>query len=326
MATQGDIAIIAGRSNPKLAEAAAYCAGVKVTPCDVKIHADGELNIEIQDNVRGQDVFVIQSTSKPGNDHLMELLIIIDALKRASAERITAVLPYFGYARQDRKNRPRQPITAKLVADLITVAGANRVLTVDLHAGQIMGFFNVPVDNLYARPVMLNYLTELFAKKGIGNDDVCVVSPDSGGVSRARAYAKRLDAALAIIDKRRSVPNQVAEMNVVGNVVGKLAILVDDMVDTGGTLVKAADALMEAGAKEVIACCTHPVLSNDAVKVLGQSQLSSILTSDTIFHPAVVGGQYEKFTQLSVAPLLGQAIRRIHEETSVSSLFEEQSY
>lgn len=325
MSTRGDIAIIAGRSNPKLAEAAAYCAGVKVTPCDVKTHADGELNIEIKDNVRGQDVFVIQSTSKPGNEHLMELLIIIDALKRASAERITAVLPYFGYARQDRKNKPRQPITAKLVADLITVAGTDRVLTVDLHAGQIMGFFNVPVDNLYARPVMLNYLTEMFAKKGLTNDEVCVVSPDSGGVSRARAYAKRLDAALAIIDKRRNVPNQVAEMNVVGNVQGKLAILVDDMVDTGGTLVKAADALIEAGAKEVIACCTHPVLSNDAVSVLGQSQLSSILTTDTIYHPGIVAGEFQKFTQLSVAPLLGQAIRRIHEETSVSSLFEEQS-
>jgi len=326
MATQGDIAIIAGRANPKLAEAAAYCAGVKVTPCAVKTHADGELNIEIQDNVRGQDVFVVQSTSKPGNDHLMELLIIIDALKRASAERITAVLPYFGYARQDRKNRPRQPITAKLVADLITVAGANRVLTVDLHAGQIMGFFNVPVDNLYARPVVLNYLSEYFAKKGLTTDEVCVVSPDSGGVSRARAYAKRLDAALAIIDKRRSAPNQVAEMHVVGNVVGKLAILVDDMVDTGGTLVKAADALMEAGAKEVIACCTHPVLSNDAVKILGQSQLSAVVTTDTIFHAGLSAGEYGKFTQLSVAPLLGQAIRRIHEETSVSSLFEEQSY
>jgi len=325
MSIRGELAVISGRANPKLAADAARCAGVGVTPCDVHTHADGELSIEIGDNVRGLDVFVVQSTSRPGNDHLMELLIIIDALKRASAERITAVVPYFGYARQDRKNKPRQPITAKLVADLITVAGADRVLTVDLHAGQIMGFFDVPVDNLYARPVMLNHLTDIFEKKGITSEDVCVVSPDSGGVSRARAYAKRLDAALAIIDKRRSAPNQVAEMNVVGNVEGKLAILVDDMVDTGGTLCKAADALIESGAKEVIACCTHPVLSNDAVQLLSQSKLGSILTTDTIYHPGLVGGEWEKFTQLSVAPLLGEAIRRIHEETSVSSLFEEQS-
>ena len=325
MSIRGELAVISGRANPKLAADAARCAGVVVTPCDVHTHADGELSIEIGDNVRGLDVFVMQSTSRPGNDHLMELLIIIDALKRASAERITAVVPYFGYARQDRKNKPRQPITAKLVADLITVAGADRVLTVDLHAGQIMGFFDVPVDNLYARPVMLNHLADIFEKKGITSEDVCVVSPDSGGVSRARAYAKRLDAALAIIDKRRSAPNQVAEMNVVGNVEGKLAILVDDMVDTGGTLCKAADALIESGAKEVIACCTHPVLSNDAVQLLSQSKLGSILTTDTIYHPGLVGGEWEKFTQLSVAPLLGEAIRRIHEETSVSSLFEEQS-
>lgn len=324
MSNSSDMAVISGRANFKLAEESARCAGVKMTPCDVHLHADEELSIEIGDNVRGQDVFVIQSTSRPGNDHLMELLIIIDALKRASAERITAVLPYFGYARQDRKNKPRQPITAKLVADLITVAGADRVLTVDLHAGQIMGFFNVPVDNLYARPVMLNYLTDLFEQKGINNDDVCVVSPDSGGVSRARAYAKRLDAALAIIDKRRSAPNQVAEMNVVGNVEGKLAILVDDMVDTGGTLVKAAEALMESGAREVIACCTHPVLSNNAVEILANSKLSTIVTSDTIYHPNLAEGQLKKFVQLSVAPLIGEAMRRIHEETSVSSLFEEQ--
>lgn len=325
MSYRGDLAVISGRANPDLAADAARYAGVAVTPCDVHSHADGELSIEIGDNVRGQDVFVIQSTSRPGNDHLMELLIICDALKRASAERINAVIPYFGYARQDRKNRPRQPITAKLVADLITVAGVHRVLTVDLHAGQIMGFFNLPVDNLYARPVMLKYLTDLFEERKLTPDDLCVVSPDTGGVSRARAYAKRLDASLAIIDKRRAVPNQVAEMNVVGNVQGKITILVDDIVDTGGTLMKAAEALLEQGAREVIACCTHGVLSNDSIRHLQNSALSSIVTSDTIHQPRLDTGEFSKFTQLSVAPLLGEAIRRIHEETSVSSLFEEQN-
>jgi len=324
MSIRGGLAVIAGRSNPKLAADTARYAGVMVTPCDTHCHADGELYIEIGDNVRGQDVFVVQSTSRPGNDHLMELLIMIDALKRASAERINAVIPYFGYARQDRKNRPRQPITAKLVADLLTTAGAHRVLTIDLHAGQIMGFFNVPVDNLYARPVMLKFLTDEFESRGVTSEELCVVSPDTGGVSRARAYAKRLDAALAIIDKRRSAPNQVAEMNVVGNVQGKIAILVDDMVDTGGTLVKAAEALLESGAKEVIACCTHGVLSNEAIVNLQNCQLSRIITCDTILQPELVSGNYPKFVQLTVAPLLGEAIRRIHEETSVSSLFDEQ--
>jgi ribose-phosphate pyrophosphokinase len=325
MTISGGLAVIAGRSNPKLAADTARYAGVMVTPCDTHCHADGELYIEIGDNVRGQDVFVVQSTSRPGNDHLMELLIIIDALKRASAERINAVIPYFGYARQDRKNRPRQPITAKLVADLVTTAGAHRVLTIDLHAGQIMGFFNLPVDNLYARPVMLKYLTDEFDSRGLTADDLCVVSPDTGGVSRARAYAKRLDAALAIIDKRRSVPNQVAEMNVVGSVEGKVAVLVDDIVDTGGTLAMAADALLEVGAKEVIACCTHGVLSNSAISRLQASSLSKIVTSDTILQPELETGEFPKFIQLTVAPLLGEAIRRIHEETSVSSLFEEQN-
>jgi ribose-phosphate pyrophosphokinase len=324
MTRRGDLAIIAGRSNPKLAAEAARYAGVAVTPCDTHTHADDEIFIEIGDNVRGQDVFVVQSTSRPGNDHLMELLIIIDALKRASAERINAVIPYFGYARQDRKNRPRQPITAKLVADLISHAGAHRVLTIDLHAGQIMGFFNQPVDNLFARPVMLRHLTDHFEKRGISNEDICVVSPDTGGVSRTRAYAKRLDAALAIIDKRRAAPNQVAEMNVVGNVKGKVAVLVDDIVDTGGTLMMGAEALLSEGAVEVLACCTHGVLSKQAIPNLQGSKLSKIIISDTILHPELP--DYDKFVQLSVAPLLGEAIRRIHEETSVSSLFDEPTF
>lgn len=321
MGLRGELAVISGRSNRPLADAAASMAGVVLTQCDVKTHADGELNVEIGDNVRGKDVFVIQSTSRPANDHLMELLIMIDALKRASAERITAVLPYFGYARQDRKNRPRQPITAKLVADLITSAGADRVLTIDLHAGQIMGFFNLPVDNLFARPVVLKYLQDDFAKRGITNEDVCVISPDTGGVSRTRAYAKRLDAALAIIDKRRSGPNEVAEMKVVGDVKGKVALLVDDIVDTGGTLAKAVEALLENGAVEVMACCTHPVLSNNALEKLRATELKKLVTTDTIFHSGLAA-ENPWVESLSVAPLLGDAIRRIHDETSVSTLFD----
>lgn len=314
---RGPLAVIALRSNPKLAEAAADTAGVDLTTCEVLTHADGEIGIEIRDNVRGHDVFVIQSTNSPGNDHLMELLICLDALKRASASRVTAVLPYFGYARQDRKNRPRQPITAKLIADLVTTAGANRVLTMDLHAGQIMGFFDLPVDNLYARPVFLKYLQENFGDR----EEVCLVSPDAGGVARARAYAKRLDAGIAIIDKRRSAPNEVAEMNVVGDVKGKVAIIIDDMVDTGGTLAKAADALLENGASKVVACCTHPVFSGSALEKLKQSRLSQVIVSDTIYHERLPKDE-GWLVQLSVASIIGEAIRRIHDESSVSSLFE----
>ncbi|MCC6953525.1 MAG: ribose-phosphate pyrophosphokinase [Deltaproteobacteria bacterium] len=314
---KGPLAIIAGRSNPALASAAAATANVGVASCELMNHADSEIGIEIRDNVRGHDVFVIQSTSSPANDHLMELLIILDALKRASANRVTAVLPYFGYARQDRKNRPRQPITAKLVADLITAAGANRILTMDLHAGQIMGFFNLPVDNLYARPVFLKYLQENFGD----GDAVTIVSPDAGGVARARAYAKRLDAGIAIIDKRRAVANEVAEMNVVGDAKGKVAIIIDDMVDTGGTLVKAAEALLANGATQVVACCTHAVLSRDAIAKLRGSNVSRVIVSDTIAHPNFPEDD-ERFVRLSVASIIGEAIRRIHEESSVSSLFE----
>jgi ribose-phosphate pyrophosphokinase len=315
--TRGELAIIAGRSAPGLCAVAARTAGVRLTACHMTTHADGEINVEIRDNVRGHDVFVIQSTSTPGNDHLMELLITIDALKRASAERVTAVLPYFGYARQDRKTKPRQPITAKLVADLISVAGADRILTMDLHAGQIMGFFDIPVDNLYARPVLLKYLKEQYGKE----DDLAIVSPDSGGVARARAYAKRLDAGFAIIDKRRAAPGEVAEMNVVGEVKGATAIIIDDMVDTGGTLIKAAEALLEDGAAKVVACATHPVLSQKALEQLKNGRLAQLIISDTIHHEGLpVDGKW--LVQLSVAPIIGEAIRRIHEETSVSSLFE----
>ena len=314
MSGKGRLAIISGRANTKLAEDAAAEIGVELSSCDVRRFSDGELSVEIGDNVRGNDVFVVQSTSTPVNAHLMELLIIIDALKRASAKRITAVIPYFGYARQDRKLKPRVPITAKLVSDLISTAGANRVLTMDLHAGQIMGFFDVPVDNLFARPILLEQIT-----KDYGGEKISIVSPDAGGVARARAYAKRLDADLAIIDKRRTGPNEIAEMNVIGDVSGSTAIIVDDMVDTGGTLVKAADALLENGAKRVITCCTHGVLSGNAKERLSSSNIERNIVSDTIYQPDLA--DHSKIVSLSVAPLFGQAIQRIHEEDSISTLF-----
>ena len=277
--------------------------------------SDGELSVEIGDNVRGRDVYVIQSTCNPGNDYLMELLILIDALKRASAWRITAVLPYFGYARQDRKLKPRVPITAKLVADLITTAGAHRVLSFDLHAGQVMGFFNIPVDNLNAFPVLLPYIAEKY-----GSTDVTIVSPDAGGVERARNFATRLDnASMAVIDKRRSGPNQVSEMKVVGDVRGKACILVDDMVDTGGTLIKAAETLLAEGATKVVACCVHAVLSGNAAERISASVIEELIVTDTI--PLSKGVKMDKIKVLSLAPLCAEAIRRIHGDDSVSSLF-----
>jgi len=314
---RGRLSIIGGRSNPPLATDIAKAAGVELTACDLRRFSDGEFGVEIRDNVRGHDVFVIESTSTPGNDHLMELLILMDALRRASADRITAVLPYFGYARQDRKTKPRVAITAKLVADLIVCAGAHRVLTMDLHAGQVMGFFNVPVDNLYARPVLLDYVRQELPDKKI-----TIISPDAGGVARARAYAKRLDAGLAIIDKRRSAPNEVAEMNVVGDVAGTIAIIVDDMVDTGGTMIKAADALLEQGATEVFALASHAVLSGNSKEMLPKSNISKLITSDSIYHPDLNDlSRNPWLARLSVAPLIGEAIRRIHEDDSVSVLF-----
>jgi ribose-phosphate pyrophosphokinase len=282
---------------------------------DVRRFSDGEVMVEIADNVRGGDVFVIQSTCTPVNDHLMELLLMLDAFSRASAKRITAVIPYYGYSRQDRKVSPRVPISAKLVADLITAAGASRVLTVDLHAGQIQGFFDIPVDNLFATPVLLKEMQER-----LRNGPVAVVSPDPGGVERARAFAKRLDAPLAIIDKRRARPNEVAEMRVVGDVEGQTAVIVDDIVDTAGTLATAAAALRDAGATEVVACCTHPVLSGPAIERICESTLTSLVVTDTIpLRPA--GADCAKIKVLSVARLLAEAIRRTHREESISSLF-----
>jgi ribose-phosphate pyrophosphokinase len=305
--------IFTGNSNTELVQK--ICGQLK-TPIGkslVKSFSDGEINVEINESVRGTDVFVIQSICAPINDNLMELLILIDALKRASAERITAVLPYYGYARQDRKVLPRAPISAKLVADLITTAGASRILTVDLHAGQIQGFFNIPVDHLFAAPVLLEHLKQL-------KNDIVIVSPDAGGVERARAYAKRMNTSLAIIDKRRDSPNVSQVMNIIGDVNGMTAVLVDDMVDTGGTLVRAAFALIEKGAKAVYACCTHPVLSGEAIKVISESPLQEMIVTDTI-PLRKEAKNCSKIKVLSISSLLAEAIRRIYEDESVSYLF-----
>jgi len=306
--------VFSGRSNPEFAQSVCDTLTIPLGSMDSTQFADGELSVEIGDNVRGGDVFVIQSTCSPANDRLMELLIIIDALKRSSAGRITAAIPYFGYARQDRKVKPRVPITAKLVADMITTAGADRVLTMDLHAGQLMGFFNIPVDNLFAMPVLLPFLVNKY-----GTEGVTIVATDVGGVERARLFATRLNnAPIAVIDKRRSGPNMVASMNVVGDVAGQVCLIVDDMVDTGGTLIKAADTLLEKGAKKVAACCVHPVLSGDARKRLNNSSISEVIVTDTIPQDNLPG---DKVTVLSVAPLFAEAIRRIHSDDSISSLF-----
>jgi ribose-phosphate pyrophosphokinase len=305
--------IFTGNSNIELVQKIADQLHTPIGKSVVKNFSDGEINVEIDESVRGMDVFVIQSVCAPVNNNLMELLILIDALKRASARRITAVLPYYGYARQDRKVSPRAPISAKLVADLITTAGASRILTVDLHAGQIQGFFNIPVDHLFAAPVVLDYM------KNIKNDMV-VVSPDAGGVERARAYAKRLNTSLAIIDKRRESPNVSQVMNIIGDVDGMSAVLVDDLVDTAGTLVRAAYALMEKGAKAVYACCTHPVLSGRAVEVLMESPIEEMIVTDTI--PLREEAKAcPKIKVLSISSLLAEAIRRIYEDESVSDLF-----
>lgn len=309
------ILVFSGRSNPKFTQSICDTLDIELGRLEVVRFSDGELSVEIGDNVRGRDVYVVQSTSSPGNDHLMELLILIDALKRASAWRITACIPYFGYARQDRKLKPRVPITAKLVADLITTAGAHRILTIDLHAGQVMGFFNIPVDNLNAFPIVIPYVNEKY-----GSSDVTVVSPDAGGVERARYFATRLgNTAMAIIDKRRSGPNQVSEMKVVGDVAGHTCIIVDDIIDTGGTLVKAAETLLAEGATRVIACCVHPVLSGNAAERLSGSPIEEIIVTDTI--PIPKSFKCSKIKVLSVASHFGEAIRRIHSDDSVSSLF-----
>jgi len=303
-----------GNSNPELAKKVCAYLGIPIGAIQVRRFSDGEIFVEIGENVRGKDVFVMQSTCSPVNDNLMELLIIMDALRRASARRITAVMPYYGYGRQDRKVAPRVPISAKLVADLITTAGARRVLTMDLHAGQIQGFFNIPVDNLFAAPVLLDYIKKHY------KNHLVMVSPDVGGVERARAFAKRLGAQIAIVDKRRDRPNSSEVMNIVGQVKGWNSVLLDDMVDTAGTLVKAAQALGEQGARRITACATHAVLSGPALERINDSQLSELIVTDTI--PLGEKAQKcPKIKALSVAGLLGEAIKRIHEEDSVSSLF-----
>jgi ribose-phosphate pyrophosphokinase len=308
------VKLFSGNSNPDLARAVARVLGSELGDAEVTRFSDGEISVDIRDNVRGMDCFVLQSTSTPANRHLMELLIMIDALRRASARRITAVIPYYGYARQDRKVSPRAPITAKLVADLLTAAGTARVLCLDLHAGQIQGFFNIPVDNLYARPILLDAVRRRF------HEDVTIVSPDAGGVERARAYAKRLGAPLAIIDKRRERANVSEVMYVIGDVDGRDCAIVDDIVDTAGTLTQGAKALCEAGARSVCAAITHPVLSGPAVKRLSESSLEKLITTDTI--PLRDDAKdCKKIEVVSTAQLLGEAIRRINNEESVSSLF-----
>lgn len=308
--------ILSGNSNHALTAAIAAYIGVPLTKCQVRRFADMEIFVEIQENVRGQDTFIVQSTSFPANDHLMEVLIMTDALRRASARRITAVIPYFGYARQDRKPGPRTPISAKLVANLISRAGADRVLTVDLHAGQIQGFFDIPTDNLFAAPVMVRDIRERNDLKNL-----MVVSPDVGGVVRARALAKRIDAPLAIVDKRRERAGESEVMNVIGDPTGKTCILVDDIVDSGGTLCNAADALIAQGARDVYAYITHGVLSGGAVARIAKSSLKELVVTDTIA-PTEAMLQTNNIRVLPIAPLIGEAIARTAKEESVSSLFD----
>ncbi len=310
----GMIKIFAGNSNQPLAND--ICRHLNVTTGNAKVRtfSDGEILVEIGENVRGRDVYVIQSTSSPANHNLMELLVMVDALKRASAARINAVVPYFGYARQDRKVAPRAPITAKLVADMMSVAGIDRLLTMDLHAGQIQGFFDIPVDHLYAAPVMLEEIRQQ------NFSDLIIVSPDAGGTERARAFAKRLQAGLAIIDKRRSGPNVAEVMHIIGDVKGKNCVIIDDMIDTAGTLCAAASALQEQGAADVYACATHGVLSGPALERITESPLKKVFITDTI-HTQEKLAQCDNLHRLSVSHLLAEAIRRTHNAESVSSLF-----
>jgi len=310
----GSFCLFSGNSNPDLAKKIAEYLKMSLCGAVVKRFSDGEIQIEIDENVRTKDVFVIQSTCDPVNDNLVELLLMVDALKRASARRITAVIPYYGYARQDKKVAPRVPISAKLVADLLTTAGATRVITMDLHAGQIQGFFDIPVDNLYAAPVLLEYIKANF------NGDLVIVSPDAGGVERARAFAKRLHAGLAIVDKRRSAPNKAQAMAVIGDVKDKIVIIQDDMIDTAGTLTEAVNAIVERGAREVHACCAHPVLSGPAVDRINASPITSIVCTDTIPLNEKVA-VCDKIKVLSISNLVGEAIIRSYTGDSVTSLF-----
>jgi ribose-phosphate pyrophosphokinase len=308
-----ELKLFSGNAHRALAEEIAACLGIPIGQAEVSRFSDGEIFVQIDENIRGADIFIVQPTCPPVNDSLVELLIMLDAFKRASAQRITAVLPYYGYARQDRKVQSRMPISAKLVADLITAAGANRLLALDLHAGQIQGFFNIPVDHLFAAPVMIDYV----AKRDLA--DPVVVSPDAGGVERARAIAKRLHAGLAIIDKRRDGPNVAVFMHLIGDVRGKDAVIIDDMIDTAGTLVQAADALKREGARRILACGVHPVLSGPAMARLEGAPLEEVIVTNSI--PLGKDKLLPKITVLSVAPLLAEAIRRIHDEESVSTLF-----
>jgi ribose-phosphate pyrophosphokinase len=308
--------IFSGNANPELAQEIANHVGVPLGCANVIRFSDGEIRIKIDESVRGCDVYVVQPTSNPANEHLMELLIMIDALKRASAKSINVVIPYYGYARQDRKARAREPITAKLIADLLSTAGANRVISMDLHAGQIQGFFNIPVDHLLSEKILSDY----FKRKNL--EDIVVVSPDMGGVTRARGMAERLGATIAIIDKRRPEPNVAEVMNIIGKIKGKTAIMIDDMIDTAGTITHGAAALVEHGAREVYACCAHPVLSGPAIARLENSVIKEVVVCNSIkLEEDKINGT-NKITVLSIAPLIGDAIIRIHEEESVSTLFD----
>jgi len=312
---QEGMKLFTGNAHKELAQEVAAYLGIPVGDATVTKFSDGEIMVHIKENVRGNDVFVLQPTCTPVNDNIIELLLIVDALKRASAKRITAVIPYYGYARQDRKVQPRVPISAKLVADLITAAGTNRMLTMDLHAAQIQGFFNIPVDNLYASPVLLDYV-----RKKYNLENLIIVSPDAGGVERARSFAKRLQCSIAIIDKRREAANVSQIMNVIGEVEKKDTIILDDMIDTGGTIIQAGTALMEKGARQVVAACTHAVLSGSAVEKVNNSAIKELIVTNTIPFDSKKE-QSKKLAVLSIAPLLGEAIKRIHEESSISSLF-----
>jgi ribose-phosphate pyrophosphokinase len=310
-----EIIIFSGNANPDLANKICDYLQIPLGGAKVKTFSDGEVQIEINENIRARDVFVVQSTCRPVNDNLVELILMIDACKRSSAKRVTAVIPYYGYGRQDKKVAPRVPISARVVADMITTAGADRVITMDLHAGQIQGFFNIPVDNLFAAPVMLDHLRSSF-----DISEVVIVSPDAGGVERARAFAKRLDAGLAIIDKRRDKPNEARAMAVIGDVSDKVAIILDDMADTAGTLAEAAGALAKNGAREVHACCTHPVLSGPAVERIRNSEIDRFVVTDTI--PLCAESRAcDKISVLTISKLFGEAIIRSHEGDSVTSLF-----
>ncbi len=308
------VAIFAGNSNPELAKKISDYLSLPLGGATVNKFSDGEIQIEINENVRLKDIFIVQSTCFPVNDNLVELLLMIDAFKRSSAKKITAVIPYFGYSRQDKKVAPRVPISAKLVSDMITLAGANRVITMDLHAGQIQGFFNIPVDNLFAAPVLIDHIRKNF------RDGLVIVSPDAGGVERARAFAKRLGADLAIIDKRRDAPNQAKAMAVIGEVTDKVAVILDDMTDTAGTLTEAAEAVITAGASEVHACCAHPVLSGPAIDRISNSALKSLVVTDTI--PLAANARAsDKIKVLTISQLVGEAIMRSYRGDSVTSLF-----